>query len=150
MSLLLTVTGRDHPGVTAGLFDVLAAHDAVVTDVEQVVVHGRLLLGVVVTGAAGGAGAGNGRAGSDTSGEGAGADAGNGRARSGTSSAGAGDGRALREALTTAAAWLGVDLDVTELDDAVEPAAAGRHHVTVLGTSLGPAAFAGVARRLAS
>ena len=150
MSLLLTVTGPDHPGVTAGLFDVLAAHDAVVTDVEQVVVHGRLLLGVVVTGAAGGAGAGNGRAGSDTSGEDEGAGAGNGRARSGTSSAGAGDGRALREALTTAAAGLEVDLDVTELDDAVEPAVAGRHHVTVLGTSLTPGAFAGVARRLAS
>ncbi len=50
MSLLLTVTGRDHPGVTAGLLDVLAAHGAEVSDVEQVVVHGRLLLGMVVRG----------------------------------------------------------------------------------------------------
>jgi phosphoserine phosphatase len=50
MSLLLTVTGRDHPGVTAGLLDVLAAHGATVSDVEQVVVHGRLLLGLVVSG----------------------------------------------------------------------------------------------------
>ena len=48
MSLLLTVTGRDHPGVTAGLFDVLAEHGAVVSDIEQVVVHGRLLLGVAL------------------------------------------------------------------------------------------------------
>ena len=48
MSLLVTVTGPDHPGVTAGLMDVLAEHGAVVEDVEQVVVHGRLLLGVVV------------------------------------------------------------------------------------------------------
>jgi phosphoserine phosphatase len=50
VSLLLTVTGRDHPGVTAGLMDVLAAHGAEVSDVEQVVVHGRLLLGVVISG----------------------------------------------------------------------------------------------------
>ncbi|MCU1588330.1 MAG: phosphoserine phosphatase SerB [Frankiales bacterium] len=49
MSLLVTVTGPDHPGVTAALMDVLAAHEAVVEDVEQVVVHGRLLLGLVTT-----------------------------------------------------------------------------------------------------
>ncbi|MCA1722125.1 MAG: phosphoserine phosphatase SerB [Actinobacteria bacterium] len=47
MSLLVTVTGRDHPGVTAGLLDAL---DQPVRDVEQVVVHGRLLLGLVVDG----------------------------------------------------------------------------------------------------
>lgn len=46
----MTVTGADHPGVTAGLMDVLSAHDAVVEDVEQVVVHGRLLLGLVIAG----------------------------------------------------------------------------------------------------
>ena len=50
MSLLLTVTGRDAPGVTAGLMDVLSDHAAQVLDVEQVVVHGRLLLGVVIAG----------------------------------------------------------------------------------------------------
>ena len=50
MSLLVTVTGRDAPGLTAALMDVLAAHDARVLDVEQVVVHGRLLLGVAVEG----------------------------------------------------------------------------------------------------
>ena len=50
MSLLLTVTGRDRPGVTAALFDVLASHGAQLSDVEQVVVHERLLLGVVVSG----------------------------------------------------------------------------------------------------
>jgi len=135
VSLLLTVTGPDHPGVTAGLFDVLAAHDVVVTDVEQVVVHGRLLLGVVVTDAAVlDEGTGDGRA----------------LAAAGLDVGGTGDGRALREALSTAAAGLDVEIHVTELDDAVEPPAAGRHHVTVLGTSLGPAVFAGVARRLAS
>ena len=50
MSLLVTVTGPDHPGVTASLMEVLAAHDSVVEDVEQVVVHGRLLLGIVISG----------------------------------------------------------------------------------------------------
>lgn len=50
MSLLVTVTGRDHPGVTAALMDVLDRHGAAVADIEQVVVHGRLLLGVVITG----------------------------------------------------------------------------------------------------
>jgi phosphoserine phosphatase len=48
--MLVTVTGRDHPGVTAALMDVLAKHGATVADVEQVVVHGRLLLGVVISG----------------------------------------------------------------------------------------------------
>ena len=47
-TLLVTVTGRDAPGVTAGVVDVLAAHRARVVDVEQVVVHGRLLLGLAV------------------------------------------------------------------------------------------------------
>jgi phosphoserine phosphatase len=47
VSLLVTVTGADHAGVTAALMDVLTRHAAVVEDVEQVVVHGRLLLGLV-------------------------------------------------------------------------------------------------------
>jgi phosphoserine phosphatase len=46
VSLLVTVTGPDHPGVTAGLFDALG--HAGFSDVEQVVVHGRLLLGFVL------------------------------------------------------------------------------------------------------
>ena len=112
MSLLLTVTGPDHPGVTAALFDVLAAHDAELRDVEQVVVHDRLLLGVVV--------------------------------------AGAGDGAALRRALTATAAELEVEVEFTPLGDEEHPAPGVRHHVTVLGHPLRPAALAGVARRLAA
>ncbi len=50
MSLLVTVTGRDHPGVTATLMEVLDRCGSVVEDVEQVVVHGRLLLGIVISG----------------------------------------------------------------------------------------------------
>ncbi|SFT80007.1 phosphoserine phosphatase [Geodermatophilus amargosae] len=50
---LLTVTGADRPGVTARLFGALAQGDdgvppVEVVDVEQVVVHGHLVLGVVV------------------------------------------------------------------------------------------------------
>jgi phosphoserine phosphatase len=53
---LLTVTGRDRPGVTATLFAALQEAGCApveVVDVEQVVVHGQLVLGVVVRGAAG-------------------------------------------------------------------------------------------------
>jgi phosphoserine phosphatase len=50
VSLLVTVTGPDHPGVTAGLLDVVATHGAELVDAEQVAVHGRLLLGLVVAG----------------------------------------------------------------------------------------------------
>ena len=112
MSLLLTVTGRDHPGVTAALFDVLAEHGASVSDVEQVVVHDRLLLGVVVSGP--------------------------------------GDGLPLRAALERRAAQLDVSVEFTPLDDSGgTPTAAVRHHVTVLGAPLTPAALAGIARRVA-
>jgi phosphoserine phosphatase len=55
VSLLVTVTGRDSPGVTAGLLEVLAAHGAELQDAEQVVVHGRLLLGLVIAGEGDGA-----------------------------------------------------------------------------------------------
>ena len=112
MSLLLTVTGRDRPGVTAALFDVLAEHGAVLSDVEQVVVHDRLLLGVVVSGP--------------------------------------GDGGPVRAAVSARAAELDVEVEFTPLADDERPPTGDRHHVIVLGAPLEPAAFAGVARRLAS
>jgi len=49
MTLLITVTGRDRPGVTSRLFSVLAAHELSVLDVEQVVIRGRLVLGVLLS-----------------------------------------------------------------------------------------------------
>ena len=52
---LLTVTGADRPGVTATLFAALeaaAGEPVEVVDVEQVIVHGQLVLGVVVRGTA--------------------------------------------------------------------------------------------------
>ena len=48
-TLLVTVTGRDRPGVTSALFGALAGADIEVVDVEQVVIRGRLVLGVLVS-----------------------------------------------------------------------------------------------------
>ena len=48
-TLLLTFTGRDSPGITAALTEVLARFDARLYDVEQVVVQGQLTLGFVVS-----------------------------------------------------------------------------------------------------
>jgi phosphoserine phosphatase len=47
-TLLVTLTGRDRPGVTARLFAALAQHDLAVLDAEQVVLRGRLVLGVLL------------------------------------------------------------------------------------------------------
>jgi len=48
VSVLVTVSGRDRPGVTAALFTALAAHDVDVLDVEQVVIRERVILGLVL------------------------------------------------------------------------------------------------------
>lgn len=50
MSVLITVTGIDKPGVTSALFEVLSAHDVELLNVEQVVIRDRLTLGVLVSG----------------------------------------------------------------------------------------------------
>ncbi len=47
-TLLVTVTGPDRPGVTSAVFDALSAPGVEVIDVEQVVIRGRLTLGVLV------------------------------------------------------------------------------------------------------
>jgi phosphoserine phosphatase len=49
-TLLVTLTGRDRPGVTSRLFGALSAHRLSVLDVEQVVIRGRLVLGVLLSG----------------------------------------------------------------------------------------------------
>jgi phosphoserine phosphatase len=48
-TLLITLTGRDRPGVTSRLFTTLSAFPVTVADVEQVVIRGRLVLGVLVS-----------------------------------------------------------------------------------------------------
>ncbi|MFD6794652.1 MULTISPECIES: phosphoserine phosphatase SerB [Prauserella salsuginis group] len=46
--VLITATGPDKPGVSSVLFAALTAHGVEVHDVEQVVIRGRLVLGVLV------------------------------------------------------------------------------------------------------
>lgn len=47
-TVLVSVHGRDQPGITAGLMDVLSETDARIYDVEQIVVRGRLTLNVLI------------------------------------------------------------------------------------------------------
>ena len=49
VSVLITVTGADQPGVTSALFEVLSRHGVELLNVEQVVIRGRLTLGVLVS-----------------------------------------------------------------------------------------------------
>ncbi|MEU0497384.1 phosphoserine phosphatase SerB [Mycobacterium sp. NPDC006124] len=50
VSVLITVTGVDQPGVTSALFEVLSRHKVDLLNVEQVVIRNRLTLGVLVAG----------------------------------------------------------------------------------------------------
>ena len=47
-TLLITLTGPDRPGVTSRLFGILAGHPLRVLDIEQVVIRGKLVLGVLL------------------------------------------------------------------------------------------------------
>lgn len=47
-SILATVTGPDRPGITAGLLALIAGAGADVRDMEQVVIRGRLTLGIEI------------------------------------------------------------------------------------------------------
>jgi len=48
-TLLITLTGKDRPGVTSSIFATLARTGVEVVDIEQIVLRGRLILGVLVT-----------------------------------------------------------------------------------------------------
>jgi phosphoserine phosphatase len=48
-TLLLTLTGKDRPGVTAAVLAALSAYRVQVLDIEQLVLRGRLVLGILVT-----------------------------------------------------------------------------------------------------
>lgn len=52
VSVLITVTGPDRPGVTSALFEVLSRYPVELLNVEQVVIRDRLTLGVLVSGTA--------------------------------------------------------------------------------------------------
>lgn len=48
-TLLITLAGRDRPGVTSLVFDTLARYAVDVLDIEQIVLRRRLVLGLLVT-----------------------------------------------------------------------------------------------------
>ena len=48
-TLLITLTGKDRPGVTSGIFGALSAAGVEVLDIEQIVLRRRLVLGVLVS-----------------------------------------------------------------------------------------------------
>lgn len=48
-TLLITLTGNDRPGVTSSIFSTLSRTGVEVVDIEQIVLRGRLILGVLVT-----------------------------------------------------------------------------------------------------
>ncbi|WP_435768694.1 phosphoserine phosphatase SerB [Nocardioides sp. SYSU DS0651] len=48
-TLLITVTGTDRPGVTSAVLETLAQSGVSVVDLEQIVMRGRLVLGVLVS-----------------------------------------------------------------------------------------------------
>src|SRR4051795_11994654 len=48
-TLLITLSGKDRPGVTSSVFTALSGAGVEVLDIEQIVLRGRLILGVLVT-----------------------------------------------------------------------------------------------------
>ena len=46
-TLLITLTGKDRPGVTSSVFETLARFRVEVLDVEQILLRRRLILGVL-------------------------------------------------------------------------------------------------------
>jgi phosphoserine phosphatase len=119
-TLLITLTGRDRPGVTSRLFSVLARFPLSVVDIEQVVIRGRLVLGVL------------------------------------TSCDEPPDLTAIHRSVTSMAAGLGLDAEITTGSAEPGPGGAGygtaaeQLHVTVLGHPLWPDAVAAVAGRIAA
>jgi phosphoserine phosphatase len=48
-TLLLTLSGKDRPGVTSSVFTALSGAGVEVLDIEQIVLRSRLILGILVT-----------------------------------------------------------------------------------------------------
>ncbi|MEV0381822.1 phosphoserine phosphatase SerB [Nonomuraea sp. NPDC050643] len=119
-TLLITLTGPDRPGVTSRLFSVLSRFPVTVADIEQVVIRGRLTLGVLVA-YAGGPSTGTGT----TLG-------------------------AMWTAIERIAEDLGMEVELSTGSQAKEQRRRGRLSVSVLGTTLQPAAIAGIAGRIAA
>jgi phosphoserine phosphatase len=114
ITLLVTLTGRDRPGVTSRLFTLLSGHDLAVADVEQVVIRGRLVLGVLL------------------------------------SCDGSPDLTTIHQQVSTLAADMGMDAEITMGSGEPSQRLRGRLHVTVLGRPLLPSAIAAIAGRIAA
>ncbi|MEU4229350.1 phosphoserine phosphatase SerB [Nonomuraea sp. NPDC026600] len=119
-TLLITLTGPDRPGVTSRLFSVLSGFPVTVADIEQVVIRGRLTLGVLVA-YSGGPSTGTG------------------------STLGA-----MWTAVERVAEDLGLELELSTGSQTKEQRRRGRLSVSVLGATLQPAAIAGIAGRIAA
>ena len=114
ITLLVTLTGRDRPGVTSRLFATLSAHELTVVDVEQVVIRGRLVLGVLLA-----------------------ADE-------------CPDLTAIHQQITSFAADMGMDVEITMGSGEPSQRLRGRLHVTLLGQPLLPSAVASIAGLIAA
>jgi phosphoserine phosphatase len=114
ITLLVTLTGRDRPGVTSRLFTALSGHELAVVDVEQVVIRGRLVLGALL------------------------------------SCDSAPDLTSIHHQVTTLAADMGMEAEITMGSGEPTQRVRGRLHVTVLGRPLLPAAIAAIAGRIAA
>ncbi|MCF6472935.1 phosphoserine phosphatase SerB [Nonomuraea sp. MG754425] len=119
-TLLITLTGPDRPGVTSRLFSVLSRFPVTVADIEQVVIRGRLTLGVLVA-----------YSGGPPSG-------------TGTTLG------AMWTAVERVAEDLGMEVELSTGSQAKEKRRRGRLSVSVLGATLQPAAIAGIAGRIAA
>jgi phosphoserine phosphatase len=117
-SFLVTVRGQDAPGIAQRLFATLGAHGVAVDDVEQIRVHGRLLLCAEV------------RLGSDGAHE-------DDEVRAALT-------EALTDALTEALAGAGVDISVDPLVESAVEEGADRHLVTLLAPDVDAVALEGV------
>jgi phosphoserine phosphatase len=114
ITLLVTLTGRDRPGVTSRLFTALSGHELAVVDVEQVVIRGRLVLGALL------------------------------------SCHEAPDLTSIHQQVTTLAADMGMEAEITMGSGEPLQRSRGRLHITVLGRPLLPAAIAAIAGRIAA
>ncbi|MER6308062.1 phosphoserine phosphatase SerB [Streptomyces sp. NPDC001657] len=119
-TLLVKIFGKDRPGITAGLFDTLAAYSVDVVDIEQVVTRGRITLCALVT--------------TPSPGE-------------GTSGSSEGD---LRATVHSWAESLNLQAEIISGRGDNRPRGTGRSHVTVLGHPLTAESTAAIAAAITS
>lgn len=124
-TLLVKVFGKDRPGITAGLFDTLAAFAVEVVDIEQLVTRGRITLCALVT--APGAGQGGPPPPNNTATEGE-----------------------LRATVHSWAESLGMEAEIISGTGDNEPRGTGRSHITVLGQPLDAESAAAIASAITS